>query len=80
MNIYRHRFTVKCPNNGVAVEYALEVMTARVVMVEAIIAACTVEQSFHEGLADALLVALGGRQVLRAYHHGVEIETVRGGL
>lgn len=79
MNRYRHRFTCTCPNNGVRVEYVLEVETAGMIMVEAIVEACRVEKAFHEDLADQLHAKLGGRQVLRAHHHGVDIETVRGG-
>lgn len=78
MNRYRHRFTVACPNNAVPVEYDLTIETRRTIMVEEIVKACRVDQAFHEALADTLLHAFGGRQTLRAHHHGVDIETVRG--
>lgn len=78
MNRYRHAFAVVCPNNGVRVEYVIEIETSAVIMVEEIVAACRIETGFQEGIADELLKALGGRQVIRACHHGVEIETVRG--
>lgn len=78
MNRYVHTFVCECPNNGVKVSYTLTVVHADKVMVEEIIAACDVGIAFHEDLADALLVRLGGRQVMTAFHHGVWITTYRG--
>lgn len=79
MNRYRHTFMARCPANGVWVQYRLTIVAAEMIRVEAIVAACAAQaEGFHETIADALLVALGGRQVLRAHHHGVDIKTRRG--
>lgn len=78
MNYYRHRFATLCPNNGISVTYHLEIASPTVIMAEAIVSACKVEQSFHEKLADELHRKFGGYQTLRAHHHGVYIETRRG--
>lgn len=77
MNRYTHRFTATCPVNGRDVAYTLVIESAGMIKVEDIIAACNVGEALHEPLADTLLARLGGRQVMRAYHHGVEIVTVR---
>lgn len=80
MNVYRCRFMLICPANGIAVTYALEVEAVHMIRVEAIQTAILDlgETGFHEDAADKLFVALGGRQTLRAHHHGVDIETLRG--
>lgn len=79
MNRYRHRFVAVCPANGIRVRYELTIWTDETVMAESIVEACSFpEPAFHEGIADALLHVLGGRQVLRAHHHGVDIKTLRG--
>lgn len=80
MNSYSTYFSTKCPSNGQFICYHLEISTSAVIMVEAIQRAIkelpTV--SYHEDNADLLASMLGGRQILRAHHHGVDIETVRG--
>ena len=78
MNRYTHDFLVKCPNNDLLVAYRLVITTPRVIMVEDIVAACKVESAYHEALADQLYQRFGGRQVMTAHHHGVDIETTRG--
>jgi len=81
MNIYRIGFIVRCPNNNKPISYAFELRTPteQRVMVEDICAAVTQrEAAYHEDLADDLLKQFGGQQVLRAHHHGVDIETHRG--
>ncbi len=80
MNIYRHRFAARCPNNGQAIIYDLEIQSDRPIYVEKIVLACQLWQSgFHEKIADALAYQFPDtRQFLRAHHHGVDIETVRG--
>lgn len=84
MNIYRTKFVARCPVNDQRVEYNLEIRSTFVVMVEDIQqwceAALKVEKPYHENMADFLITELGGQQVLRAFHHGVEIETRRGEL
>lgn len=82
MNVYRHRFTVACPNNGLSVIYNLRIRCLRVVMVEEVVAFCatlaSIERPYHENIADALFAKFGGKQRIRAHHHGVDIETRRG--
>jgi hypothetical protein len=81
MNIYRHQFTRLCPNNGLAIAYHLTIETPQVLMVESIIEGVEnlPERGFHEAFADTLTRVLPGRQTLIAHHHGVELETHRGG-
>lgn len=79
MNVYRHAFMARCPANGISVRYRLTVRAEEMIRVEDIVAACAKQaEGFHEAIADALLLAIGGRQVLRAHHHGVDIKTRRG--
>lgn len=82
MNIYRLTFHARCPTNGVRIEYALEVenpATANPLLVEDLIDAVSLlDKGFHEEFADTLWREFGGKQVLRADHHGVAIETRRG--
>lgn len=80
LNQYRHTFVVVCPNNGVSINYDLLIETATKIMVEDIVAACRVKSAYHEDLADALFTQFGGRQEMRAFHHGVHITTNRGSL
>lgn len=79
MNIYRKSFTAACPNNGFIIAYFLEIQHRNVLMVEDINDA-TMERSssYHEAIADELWERFGGVQVLKAHHHGVDIETIRG--
>lgn len=79
MNIYRHQFVAACPNNKKAIIYALEVQSARIIYAEHIVTACALwREGFHEAIADELFRRFGERQILRAHHHGVDIETRRG--
>jgi hypothetical protein len=82
MNVYRYRFCALCPNNRRTITYSLELTSDRTIMVEEIVAAGEAAQDlpkpYHENIADMLFEKFGGSQRLRAYHHGVEIETVRG--
>jgi len=81
-NIYRHQFTATCPNNGQTITYSLELSCEWTIMVEDIQEVCVEAQDlgrpYHENIADLLHAKLGGKQVLRAFHHGVEIESHRG--
>lgn len=81
-NTYRHTFVSRCPENLVPITYHLEIVAHHMIMVEKIVAAVAVyEQAHHEKLADDLATQFPGtRQTLRAYHHGVGIETVRGAI
>lgn len=79
MNIYRRQFVATCPNNGEAIIYSLTIEAGdRMIQVEHICTATAlIKQGFHEQIADELHRRFGGRQVLRAHHHGVDIETIR---
>lgn len=78
-NIYRHQFVSRCPNNQQPIVYALEIETDAMVRVEHIVTAARVNEcAFHEVIADDLHARFGGRQTLKAHHHGVDIETRRG--
>lgn len=79
-NIYRHKFYSACPNNSQVIAYDLEISTDKMVQVEHIVTACALHaKDYHEAIADALHARFGGYQVLKAHHHGVDIETQRGG-
>lgn len=79
MNIYRQQFVSHCPNNGLHIIYSLEIQTAEVIHVEHIVTATRLmADSLHEQIADELYERFGGRQILKAHHHGVDIETRRG--
>lgn len=78
MNIYRHQFVSLCPNNDLPIVYSLEIETEKVIYVEHITTATALhKKAFHEAIADDLLARFGGKQVLKAHHHGVDIETTR---
>lgn len=80
MNIYRHQFVCVCPANKQPIIYQLEVQSAKMIYVEKIVVACQMwQQQYHEKIADALAEQFPGTsQVLRAHHHGVDVETRRG--
>jgi hypothetical protein len=80
MNIYRHQFVVACPANSKAIIYDLEILSQKMIYVEKIVIACAVWQSeYHEKMADSLAYQFPDTyQVLKAHHHGVDIETRRG--
>lgn len=80
MNTYRTKFWRRCPSQpDTQVCYSLEIEHSDMLMVEAIkdAVAALPDPLFHEAAADALSKTLPGRQVIKAWHHGVEIETVR---
>lgn len=79
MNKYSRIFVATCPNNSESIIYDLTIETAdRMIQVEHIVTATNlIKRGFHEQIADELHRRFGGRQVLRAHHHGVDIETVR---
>ena len=81
INTYTHQFIANCPNNGVPILYTFTIRTAgRVIPVEQIVLATAgLRGGFHETLADLLYERFGERQTLRAFHHGVDIETIRDG-
>lgn len=76
LNTYRYRFNCVCPTDGSTVSYDLTITSPGKVLAEEIRAICDAGPSHQEDLADKL-AALGGQQVIRATHQGVEIETRR---
>lgn len=82
MNCYKYKFAVKCPNNGKQIFYDLEIQSTSIIFVEKIVIACELWQSeYHEKIADSLIYQFPNtKQILRAIHDGVEIETIRGEL
>lgn len=78
-NTYRYQFVSHCPNNDRPIIYSLEIETAEVIHVEHIVTAAALHESaYHEEIADDLHERFKGRQILKAHHHGVDIETRRG--
>lgn len=79
MNIYETQFFATCPVNKVRVHYHLRIETGNVIAVEELLEriATVYADGFHELMADDLLATFGGKQILKAHHHGVDIETVR---
>lgn len=78
MNTYRTRFFARCPSNGIRISYELTIKADSMIPVERILSAVeAIGDGYHEAIADRLLAALGGTQILIADHHGVTIETER---
>jgi hypothetical protein len=78
MNTYKTQFFARCPSNGIRITYSLTINTGSVIEVERIIEEVTsIGEGLHEDIGDRLLRKLGGQQVLKADHHGVQIETIR---
>lgn len=79
MNAYTRQFVAACPNNNQSIIYSLRIeVVGRMIQVEHIVTATALlKQGYHEQIADELHRRFGGRQVLRAHHHGVDIETIR---
>lgn len=79
MNIYRYEFVSACPSNNQQIIYRLEIQTDSMIYVEKIVTAAALQKkAYHENIADAFHKEFGGRQILTAHHHGVDIETRRG--
>lgn len=79
MNIYTRQFVAACPTNSEPIIYRLRIETVdRMILAEHIVTATAlIKQGYHEQIADELHRRFGGRQVLCAHHHGVDIETIR---
>jgi hypothetical protein len=77
MNIYETEFFCKCPSNPITIKYELRIESEEMIKVEKILKTLSAVVGYHEELADYLLSQLGGRQVLKAFHHGVTITTWR---
>ncbi len=76
MNIYRYKFVSICPTDGAAVSYDLTIASPGKILAEDIRAICDAGPTHQEDLADRL-AALGGEQIIKAKHQGLEIETRR---
>ena len=77
MNIYELEFFSICPINKIRVKYEWKIETHRVIEVEKLIEAVAGISGFHESIADDLKKLFGGRQTIKAFHHGVTIRTER---
>ena len=79
MNRYSRTFVPVCPNDGQPIIYDLTIEThGRMIQVEHIVTATKmIKRGYHEQIADELHRLFGGRQVIRARHIDVDIETVR---
>jgi len=79
LNKYKVTFTARCPVNNKKITYNLQIKSEAMIRVEDLLAFVKqVNQGFHEEIADSLIERFGGQHILRAYHHGVFIETERG--
>lgn len=76
MNTYRFAFVARCPSDGQRIKYLCEIRTLDMILVENIRAAFPSE-GYHEDIADKMHATFGGEQTIRAFHQGVQIETVR---
>lgn len=86
MNRYTVRFFARCPTNGLRIDYTLTIERSEeddadghLLVEELVDAVSLLDRGFHEELADQLHREFGGVQTLVADHHGVLIETRRGG-
>lgn len=79
MNIYRHTFALQCPANDEQIIYSLEIQSEQMIMAEDIVKEVQRNSAeFHEALANRLFGIFGEKQIIKATHHGVHIETQRG--
>ncbi len=61
MNIYKVKFTVKCPSDGDLITYKLCIYSASMIMAEQIkTATALIKSGYHEKIADALHNDFGG--------------------
>ena len=82
MNLYTYQFIAACPTNGEQIVYTLDITSEHMIHVEKIKTACALHRhGYHEAIADSLADMFKNcLQVLKANHHGVQIETMRGAL
>ena len=79
MNNYKFSFDAECPNNGARISYQVEIETDQVIMAENISRFfLSYTAAYHEDIAESSYERFGGRQTIKAHHHGVDIETRRG--
>lgn len=78
MNLYRHVFYAKCPDNDLLIRYLLTVKSHQMINVfEIEKAVALLECGYHEDFADFLFARFGGHQKIEAHHHGFFIKTIR---
>jgi len=81
VNTYRSEFFATCPTNGMRIKYALQIKTIKTIRVEDLISVMdSIDQKYHEDIADEFCIRFGGMQTITAEHHGVQIETLRGAV
>ena len=81
MNRYETKFRNKCPVNSIVIDYYLVIEHDRKILVEDLTECLSkMMPSYHETIADYLVDKFGGKQTLRAMHHGVLITTERESL
>ena len=78
MNKYETKFRNQCPTNSLVIDYYLVIEHDRKILVEDLTECLSkMMPSYHETIADYLVDKFGGKQTLRAMHHGVLITTER---
>lgn len=79
MNVYTTTFFCKCPVNKVRIQYDLTISTTSMISVEELLEHIEkfYADGFHELIANDLHARFGGHQILKAFHHGVNITTIR---
>ena len=78
MNIYTTEFFAFCPNNNIRIHYTWIVESKTLLKVEDLIEkVSSISKGYHEEIADELFKTFGQTQTMRAFHHGVHIETKR---
>ena len=78
LNIYQYDFSVKCPNGGEPIMYALSIRHPEMIMAEDIVKACDLAGPlFQEQIADHLANELPGDISIVAEHAGVMVITER---
>ena len=79
MNIYTYQFKLKCPVNDLVIKYNLKIKSSEIIRIEDIVSfLAEYEKGFHEDVANKLFDQFAGYQIMKAFHHGVHIETRRG--
>jgi hypothetical protein len=80
MNIYRTRFSRRCPVTDAMIFYEIKLWSSKTVMAGDIQAALDglPATALHEEIADLLELALPGRQAIEAAHELILVRTERG--
>lgn len=79
MNTYELMATTICPVNNAIIEISIEIKSCHTIIVENLLNFLQENKNIlHEELADKLQTKFGGKQIIKAFHHGVWITTERG--